>query len=461
MNRTAAFGLLLAAACVAWQTPSSGQGGGRSAPAPRTSYIRLGGREAASDAVLYEPAAGSPKNGIALMFGHPSESNFSHPSAREMARRGYRILMVNVQEGRLAADLYAPAYSVAVKYLRGLPGVDKVVIITHSGGGHQMAFYANVAENGPKACSGPEKIYPCRPALTTGLEKPDGLILLDPTLGAFHQMSSIDPAVDSAAPRKRVPEIDMFDSRNGYDPEKRTASYSAEFSRRFYTAQSARSGKLIEQARARLAAIEKGEADFTDDEPLVVPGMGINATGARLYQPDARVVSRTRAPHPLLKANGSTATEVVRTVRPPSGARPDQSLGTLGVMTQDTTVRRFLAMSAIRTLKDFAFTEDDIVGVDWTSAMSSTPGNVEGVTVPTLVMSMTCHYLMVPDEIIFNHLAARDKQFVLVEGATHGFTPCRPEYGDTVARTFDYVDAWLTQAGRFLPRPASGGDMAR
>ena len=130
-------------------------------------------------------------------------------------------------------------------------------------------------------------------------------------------------------------------------------------------------------------------------------------------------------------------------------------------MTQNSTVRRFLAMSAIRLQKDFAFTEDDIVGVDWKSAMSSTPANAEGITVPTLVLSMTCHYLMVPDEIIFNHLAARDKQFVLVEGAAHGFTPCRPEYGDTSARTFDYVDAWLMQAGRFLPRPASGVDVAR
>jgi hypothetical protein len=43
---------------------------------------------------------------------------------------------------------------------------------------------------------------------------------------------------------------------------------------------------------------------------------------------------------------------------------------------------------------------------------------------------------------------------VFVEGATHGFTPCRPEYGDTLSRTFDYVDAWLKQAGRF-PQTAS------
>ena len=81
------------------------------------------------------------------------------------------------------------------------------------------------------------------------------------------------------------------------------------------------------------------------------------------------------------------------------------------------------------------------MGVDWKSAMNSTPGNAEGITVPTLVMAMTCHYLMVPDEIIFDHLAAKDKQLVMVEGADHGFTPCRPEFGDTVTRTFDYVDA--------------------
>ena len=456
LTRTAAFALSFTSLCIARQLVPAAQRSGGSAAAPRASYVRLGGRGGASDAVLYEPATGAPKNGIALMFGHPSESNFNHPSGRELARRGYRILMVNVQDGRSAPDAYAPAYSAAIKYLRGLPGVEKAVIITHSGGGHEMAFYQNVAENGPKACSGPEKIYPCRPELTTGLEKADGVVLLDSTLGAFHAMSAVDPAVDSTAPRARNPELDMFDRRNGFDPEKRRASYSAEFARSFYAAQAARNAKLVDQARARLKAIEKGESSYSDDEPFVVPGMGVNATGARLYQPDVRVVSKTKAPHVLLKADGAAPTEIVRSVRPPSGANPAEALGSLSVMTQNTTVRRFLGVSAIRTQKEFAFTEDDIVGVDWASAMSSTPSNAEGITVPTLVMSMTCHYLVVPDEIVFNHLAARDKQFALVEGATHNFTACRPEYGDTVARTFDYVDAWLTQPGRFVRGAASG-----
>ena len=76
-------------------------------------------------------------------------------------------------------------------------------------------------------------------------------------------------------------------------------------------------------------------------------------------------------------------------------------------------MRDFLAHSAIRTKPDFAITEDDIVGVDWASAVTSTPANAEGITVPALVQANTCHYLMVPDEIIFDHLGSKDKTWRL------------------------------------------------
>lgn len=423
-------------------------------PTAKTTYVRVGGRgDTASDGVLYEPPTGVTPSHIALLFAHPGEISFNHASGREMARRGYRILLIT-NDGDEPADQYGPSISAAIKYVRGLAGVERVAIITHSGGGHHMAFYQNAAENGATACAGPEKVSPCRANRVSNLEKADGLILLDPTLGAFHQMSSLDPAVDSAKPRERKADLDMFAAANGYDAANRRATYSPEFAAKFYAGQAARSAALIAQAQARLALIEHGKGNFTDDEPFVVPGMGPNAIGARLYQPDPRVVSKTRAAHPVLKADGTTVTEVARSVRPPSGARPDEALGTLGVMSQNTTVREFLAQSAIRIGRDFAFTENSIVGVDWKSAMNSTPGNAEGITVPTLVMAMTCHYLMVPDEIIYDHLAAKDKELVMVEGATHGFAPCKPEYGDTVKRTFDYVDSWLRQPSRFS-RPAS------
>jgi hypothetical protein len=117
-------------------------------------------------------------------------------------------------------------------------------------------------------------------------------------------------------------------------------------------------------------------------------------------------------------------------------------------MSQETTVRQFLSHSAIRMAADFAITEDDIVGVDWRSATSSLPGNAEGISVPALVLSSTCHYLIVPGEIVFDHLASKDKTLAYVEGAAHSFAPCRPEYGDTVRRAFDYVDLWLSDTNR-------------
>ncbi len=441
--------LLTAVACVAglaWGL--SGQVLAQSEP--RGTYVHTGGRgDTGSDSVLFEPPPGVAVSPVALLFAHPGDVTYNHVAGRQMARRGYRILMVGQVEDDLPADAYAPSTSAALKFLRGLPDVTNVVVITHSGGGHHMAFYQNAAENGARACAGPEKIYPCRPERVAALEKADGLVLLDPTLGAFHQMSSIDPAVDSSAPRLRIAALDMFAGANGYDAAGRRASYTPDFARRFYAAQAARSAALIAQARTRLAAIVQGRGRYRDDEPFVVPGMGVSATGARLYQPDTRIVAATKAPHLVLKADGTRVTEVVQSVRPASGPRPDDALGTLDVMTQNTTVRRFLAVSAIRTTPDFGFTATDITGVEWASAMNSTPGNAAGIRVPTLVLAMSCHYLMVPDEIIYDHLAAPDKQLVFVEGATHGFAPCRPEHGDTTARTFDYVDGWLKQPGRF------------
>ena len=68
---------------------------------------------------------------------------------------------------------------------------------------------------------------------------------------------------------------------------------------------------------------------------------------------------------------------------------------------QVETCRRLLAESAASGKA--IHLPDDIVGVDWASAMTATPANAEGVTVPALVLTMSCHYLIVPDEIVFDH----------------------------------------------------------
>ena len=140
------------------------------------------------------------------------------------------------------------------------------------------------------------------------------------------------------------------------------------------------------------------------------------------------------------------ATQIVQSVRPTMG-QPEE-MGSY----QQFTVRQFLASAALRTTQEYAMIENSITGIDWASSNTSAPSNVERVTVPLLIMAMSCHYFIVPDEIIFEHSASKDKQIVYVEGASHGFTPCRPEYGDTMKRVFDYVDTWLSGSGRFAAR---------
>jgi hypothetical protein len=363
-----------------------------------------------------------------------------------MAKRGYRVLAVNHHGDTDDVAVFAQPLSRGIGYLRSLPGVQHVVIMGHSGGGHLVAWYQNVAEHGPAACQGPEKVYPCDGDHLSGLMKPDGVILLDSTLGAFHEMSAVDPAVEGD---KRIPSLDMFSAANGYDTQGKQAKYSGDFAKRFYAAQSSRNEAIVNDAVARLNALKQGKGQFSDDEPLVVRGMGEDAAGARLYQPDSSFAAHTRKPHTLLKADGTQPEMIVNSVRPPMGQQYASALDKLHVMSQATTVRMFLAHSAIRTKPDFAITADDIVGVDWDSAITSTPGNAEGITVPTLVLANTCHYLMVPDEIIYDHLASKDKTLVFDEGSTHLFAPCRPEYGDSVKRAFDYVDSWLSKSARF------------
>jgi hypothetical protein len=335
----------------------------------------------------------------------------------------------------------------AIKALRAMPGVEKVVLAGHSSGGAELSSYQDVAENGPKACQGPERIYQCEPTGLDGLPRADGLMLLDANTGAPEKTLALNPAVNELRPRQIDPALDIYDARNGYDAAARAATYSAEFLDKFFAAQGAKANRVIDAALARLEAIESGAGEYPDDEPFVVAGAAINNAGARPELADIRLMSRTRAPHPVLKADGSTKVEVLQQTRLAQG-QPYRS--TLGQTTMNTTVRKYLSFQALRVTPDFRMTEDNVIGMQWRSTANSVQGNVEGIRVPTLIMAASCATEFVLLEIAYDHSAAKDKEYVGVEGADHNFRPCKPEYGDTYQRSFDYMDAWLSKPGRLL-----------
>ena len=121
-----------------------------------------------------------------------------------------------------------------------------------------MTFYQN-AKNGPSVCQGPQMIYPCPDDGLTNLPKADFVIIRDSHGGwAFANLSYTDPAVvNDNNPNRRRPQLDMYDSSNGYDPNTLSATYSAKFLRNFLDGQSKRYNDHISLALDRLAKIEQ------------------------------------------------------------------------------------------------------------------------------------------------------------------------------------------------------------
>ena len=81
------------------------------------------------------------------------------------------------------------------------------------------------------------------------------------------------------------------------------------------------------------------------------------------------------------------------------------------------TVRSFLSANAIRA-------RDSMDDIDWCSSNNSTRCAGAQIAVPTLITARGAHYFIRDSETHFDASASRDKELIVIEGATHGFTPC-------------------------------------
>lgn len=413
------------------------------APAAVNTYQLIPG---GVNAVIWRPTTPGPHANVVLVGLHDNGNNMDHMSGPQLARRGYTIINANPRTAPDASDSDTDwnkdliDVGSVVKFARAMPGVTKVILLGHSSGGPLMSSYQNIAENGTKACNGPEKIYKC-PESLAGLPRADGLIILDPIWGVgANVLNSMEPGItDEAQPRRLNPALDSFRAQNGY--VEKGSNYSADFKRRFFAAQAARNNRLIEQALVRNRAIDAGAGRYSDDEPFPIAGA---TRRPRLWPTDLHLLVHTKNPWPLLRADGRVTTEVIRSVRPTSGTVATSP--TLNGGALNTSVKRFLSTFATRALPGYSIGEDEVTGIDWASGYTNTPNNVEGVTVPFLVMGMTGHYWLVSSEMAYQHAKSADKSIAFVEGATHGISPCtncNGDYGDTVARTFDYIAKWM------------------
>ena len=167
---------------------------------------------------------------------------------------------------------------------------------------------------------------------------------------------------------------------------------------------------------------------------------------ARIWQQDTSLLSHTKGKYPLITPTSPNGTvQVVHSVRVPSASPVPSSPQANDSAPTNFTVSTFLSTSAIKA-PDYRLTADSIEGVDWASSNTSTVINVQGITVPLLMMSMTAHYWVVPSEMYYAAAhRSKHKTLAYVEGATHVFSPCTlcqsssNEFGDTEAEVFNYA----------------------
>ncbi len=389
---------------------------------------------------------------VAIVNMHRTENRLAHISMQEMAARGFVILGMNPRcqnnEAKCAPwENNALDVKQGVEYVRALPGIEKVILMGGSGGGPTMSFYQAVAENGVAFCQQKRKLTKCSDALA-GLPRADGIVFRDAHLGnAANALRSLNPAVtndrdimDHNALPKIDPALDPFRIENGYNPNG-ASKYSGAFKQKYFAAQSARMNRLIDIALERMALIEAGKYRYPDDDAFIIP----RSDNARLLRLDPSIDHATVKPRKLIKNDGAIEDCcIVESVRPVS-ASPEEN-ASFWEGTRMLTLRSFLSTRAIRST-------NSMTGIDWCSSNNSTVCNVQHIDVPILVTAMGGHYFLRNSEIFFELASSEDKDFIVIEGAVHGITPCTAcvpgeydgRYDNSVKNYFDYVAAWINE----------------
>jgi pimeloyl-ACP methyl ester carboxylesterase len=388
---------------------------------------------------LYKPDSG-PAPRIAVVLTHRTANFLSHIATRELSKRGFLVLAMNPRfennESAVNWDEIALDIKSGVEFVRKQPGIGKVILFGHSGGGTSMSYYQAVAEKGLAICQGASKLAPCSSALA-GLPAGDGVVFMDAHPGnSINGLRSINPAIiDNNDPSKINPDLDPFSPKNGFN-SKGPSNYPAGFEAKYFRAQAERMNRLIDQALDKTRRMKEGNYPYSDDDAFVITG----GQGARLISFDPSLRDRTASPRKLLKNDGTVSTQLIESAMHygAPAPRPSSFHGTARIL----TVRSFLSTNAIR-----ATNSQD--GIDYCSTNNSVPCAVKHISVPVMFAAMGGYTFIRDNEIHYELAASKDKDFIVVEGATHGATPCQEcektpgQYSNSVKNFFDYVARWI------------------
>src|SRR5712691_10063702 len=277
-------------------------------------------------AALYKPDRG-PAPHVAFVVGHRTANYLNHIACRELSSRGFMVLCFNTRfqnnESQVRWEETPLDVKAVVDFARRQPGITKVILFGHSGGGPLMSFYQAVAENGPAYCQKPERLMKCGDDLR-GFTPADAVVFADAHPGnPVQALRSLNPSVTVVDGTRRVDStLDPFSEKNGYNPNG-ASHFSAAFQERYFAAQAKRMNDLLANAVEPQRRFHKGAYLYPDADVVLVPSRGNPGAGpggdAALSSLDPSIaeIQSTVRPEKLLKNDGSIVTQVVKSVALP------------------------------------------------------------------------------------------------------------------------------------------------
>ena len=230
---------------------------------------------------LYWVPSSGPISPIAFLAIHRTGDYLAHVSTQELPRRGFSVLGMNSRfknnESSVNWELIALDVRAGVRFLRSQPGIAKVILIGHSGGGPTTSYYQVVAENGPAYCQGANKLSECSNSQLAGFvptDRADGIVFMDAHPGnTVNGLRSLNASVrkEEKAFQAVDKKLDPFSPDNGFNSNPQGDSvYSAKFVKAYTDAQSRRMNALIDEALRIRAEIDAGTYPLSDTEAFIV-----------------------------------------------------------------------------------------------------------------------------------------------------------------------------------------------
>jgi hypothetical protein len=135
--------------------------------------------------------------------------------------------------------------------------------------------------------------------------------------------------------------------------------------------------------------------------------------------------------------------QVVKSMEP---AHPRQAKlnRTFSAGTKILTVTSYLSANAVRST-------NSADGIDHCSNNNSTICAMASIKVPTLIAAMGAYHMLRDEELMYDRSAAKDKDYVVIEGAELNYTACKEceatpgQYSNSLRNLFDYIRDWTNK----------------